>query len=174
MKKKKNADFARVLQQAKKHDNRWKKKRENGEVYIKRGREGTHASLTNASQSPEYTMPRRACTESECEGFFQIILTFSNRLSAYTSSAWRSTSVMVRTNPTPVVFRDETTMPASLDVKYGAFFRCWDAMSTPCFVCPIAASRSYVPKNNVSTPISKPKVSSRRTSSAYDMSPLTH
>ena len=80
----------------------------------------TYASLTNASQSPEYTMPRSA---------------FSNKLSAYTSSAWRSTGVIVLYHPTPDVFRLLMTLPTNLVGKYAFLFLCWLATALPCFVC---------------------------------------
>ena len=69
----------------------------------------TDASLTNASQSPEYTMPRRA---------------FSNKLSTYISSAWRSMGVIDLYHPTPDVFRLLKTLPTSLVGKYAVFFLC--------------------------------------------------
>lgn len=58
--------------------------------------------------------------------------TFSNRLSAYTSSACRSTGVMLLINPTPEVLREPTTSPASRVGSEAAFFLCWLAMEFPC------------------------------------------
>ena len=69
----------------------------------------TYASLTNANQSPEYTIPRSA---------------FSNRLSAYTSSACRSMGVMPLYHPTPDVLRLLMTLPTNLVGKYAFFFLC--------------------------------------------------
>ena len=69
----------------------------------------TYASLTNANQSPEYTIPRSA---------------FSNRLSAYTSSACRSVGVMLLYHPTPDVLRLLMTLPTNLVGKYALFFLC--------------------------------------------------
>ena len=94
--------------------------------------EMTNASLMNASQSPEYTMPRRAfgmeeisldLTDIRCK---KNILTFSNRDSAYISSACLSTSFMLLTKstPEPTAPRVEATYPASRDPRSCAFLRC--------------------------------------------------
>jgi hypothetical protein len=69
----------------------------------------------NASQSPEYTIPRSAYRYTlEKWKHSTGKLTFSKRLSAYVSSACLSAIVMLLMNPTPEL-SDPMTKPASLD-----------------------------------------------------------
>ena len=98
--------------------------------------------------------------------------TFSNRLSAYTNSACLSTGVMLFIQPTLLL----EWMTETIEPSRACFLRCWEAIWFPCRAWFRAARRSYKQRSVVSS-IADGRGSrkrSNRTSSSYDISPLTH